>query len=31
MRFFIGVTDYDWLRMHAGKPAVDDVDLEAFA
>ena len=24
---FIGVTDYDWFRLHAGKPVVDDVNF----
>jgi hypothetical protein len=27
MRFFIGVTDYDWFRLHASKPVVEEVNF----
>ena len=27
MRFFVGVTDYDWWKLHASKSAVDEVNF----
>jgi putative restriction endonuclease len=27
MRFFIGVTDYEWFKLHASKASVDEVNF----
>lgn len=27
MRFFVGVTDYDWFRFLAGRPDIDEVNF----
>jgi len=27
MKFFVGVTDYEWYRLHASKPLVDEVNF----
>jgi putative restriction endonuclease len=27
MKLFVGVTDYDWFKLHASKPFVDEVNF----